>query len=118
MACLLGNKFSVIGLKEGSDSVMKERLEGLGLASRCASVRSIGVPIMECVVNRESTYIALTKEARLAIEEDGAEVICLGCAGLVGLDKPMQQELGVPVLDGVVCAVKMCEAVFDYRLAP
>ena len=116
MACLLGNKFSVIGLKKDSDTVMQERLRILGLASRCASVRTIGVSIIECVVNRESTYDALIKEARLAIEKDGAEVICLGCAGLAGLDKPMQKELGVPVLDGVVCAVKMCEAVFESGL--
>ena len=116
MACLLGNKFSIIGLKKDSDVVMQERLKSLGLISRCASVRTIGVSIMECVVNSESTYNALTREARLAIEEDGADVICLGCAGLASLDKPMQKELGVPVLDGVICAVKMCEAVFDYRL--
>ena len=114
MACLLGSKFSVIGLKKDSDTVMQERLKSLRLISRCASVRTIGVSIMECVVNRESTYAALTKEARIAVEEDAADVICLGCAGLAGLDKPMQQELGVPVLDGVVCAVKMCEAVFKY----
>jgi allantoin racemase len=116
MACLLGGKFSVIGLKKDSDRVMQERLKSLGLISRCASVRTIGVSVMECVVNRESTYAALTKEARIAIEEDAADVICLGCAGLAGLDKPMQQELGVPVLDGVVCAVKMCEAVIKYGL--
>ncbi|MFC1978408.1 aspartate/glutamate racemase family protein [Chloroflexota bacterium] len=116
MACLLGSQFSVIGLKKNSDTVMRERLESLGLISRCASVRTIGVSIMECVVNRKSTYTALMREARLAVAEDGAEVICLGCAGLAGLDKPMQKELGVSVLDGVVCAVKMCEAVFEYRL--
>ncbi len=28
----------------------------------------------------------------------------------------MEEELGVPVLDGVVCAVKMAEAAFDYNL--
>ena len=116
MACLVGDKFSVIGLKKDSDTVMQERLKRLGLVPRCASIRTIGVSILECVVNRESTYTALTREARKAIQEDGADVICLGCAGLAGLDKPMQKELGFPVLDGVVCAVKMCEAVFQYGL--
>jgi allantoin racemase len=116
MACLLGRKFSVIGMRKDSDTVMQERLKSLGLISRCASVRTIGVSIMECVVNRENTYAVLTKEARIAVEEDAADVICLGCAGLAGLDKPMQQELGIPVLDGVVCAVKMCEAVIKYGL--
>jgi len=35
---------------------------------------------------------------------------------MIGLDKPKEIELGVPVLDGVVCAVKMAEAAFDYNL--
>ena len=43
--------------------------------------------------------------ARAAIAEDRADVIVLGCAGLTGLDKRMQKELGVPVLDGVICAL-------------
>lgn len=116
MACLLGNKFSVIGLKKDSGPMMEERLQKLGLISRCASIRTIGVSILDCVVNRENTYAALTQEAGKAITEDGADVICLGCAGLAGFDKPMQEEVGVPVLDGVVCAIKMCEALFECRL--
>ena len=31
------------------------------------------------------------------------------------LDKKMQKALGVPVLDGVVCAVKMAEGLIDYQ---
>ena len=114
MACLLGDKFSIIGMKKDSDSVMKDRLTSLGLMSRCASIRTIGVSILQCVLDREKTYNALLIEARKAIDEDRADVICLGCAGLAGLDKPMQKKLGVPVLDGVVCAVKMCETVSEY----
>lgn len=38
------------------------------------------------------------------------EVICLGCAGMAGLDKRLEAELGVPVLDGVVSALKLMQA--------
>jgi len=58
----------------------------------------------------------LSEAAKDAIKNDGAEVICLGCAGMTGLDKPMSEKLGVPVLDGVVCAVKLAEMLFDYGL--
>ena len=33
-----------------------------------------------------------------------------------GMDKSMEKILGVPVLDGVVCAVKMAEALIDYEV--
>ena len=47
--------------------------------------------------------------ARAAVAEDGAEAICLGCAGMGPLDKAVEAEIGIPVLDGVACAVKMLE---------
>ncbi|MBW1996451.1 MAG: hypothetical protein JRJ29_00660 [Deltaproteobacteria bacterium] len=65
---------------------------------------------------RDHTFTSLVTEGKNAVAEDGAEVICLGCAGLAGMDKAMEKEIGVPVLDGVVCAVKMCEAAFQYGL--
>ena len=46
-----------------------------------------------------------------AIEEDGAEAICLGCAGMVTFTEELQKELGVPVFDGVTAAVKMAEGI-------
>ena len=57
---------------------------------------------------------AIEREALAAVKEDGAEVICLGCAGMSGLDKELQQKLGVPVLDGVVCALKLLELFYQY----
>ena len=54
--------------------------------------------------------------SRAAIAEDGAEAICLGCAGMGPLDKSVQAELGVPVLDGTACAVKLVEGIVDYGL--
>ena len=43
--------------------------------------------------------------AWFALKEDMAEVIVLGCAGMAGLDRHLEEKLGVPVLDGVVCAL-------------
>ena len=59
---------------------------------------------------------ALVHEGRQAIDQDGAEVICLGCAGMGSLDKHLEAELGVPVLDSVVSAVKLAELLVDCRL--
>ena len=50
----------------------------------------------------EASYAAACRQA---VEQDGAEVIVLGCAGLSGLDKKLEQMMGIPVLDGVKCAL-------------
>ena len=55
--------------------------------------------------------------ARLAIEEDQAEVIVLGCAGMTGMDKKLEKELGVPVLDGVVCALMILSGLIKYGVS-
>lgn len=116
MACLLGGKFSVIGLHHDSRTLIRDKVAGLGLTPRCASIRTLGVSILEGVADMDRTFTSLVREAKKAVVEDGADVICLGCAGLAGLDKPMEREIGVPVLDPVVCAVKMCETLFQYGL--
>ena len=38
----------------------------------------------------------------------------LGSAGMTGMDREIQQELGIPVLDGVACALKFLEGMVDY----
>jgi allantoin racemase len=48
-------------------------------------------------------------EGRQAIEQDGAEVIILGCTAEYGFHETMQAELGVPVIDAVLAPFKFAE---------
>jgi allantoin racemase len=57
------------------------------------------------------------RAGRAAVDEDGAEVVVLGCAGLAGLDKRLGKRLGVPVLDGVACALIMASGMARYGVA-
>jgi allantoin racemase len=59
---------------------------------------------------------AIVAEARKAVEMDHAEVICLGCAGMAGLEEAITTELGVPVVDGVGAAVRLAEAIVGLGL--
>ena len=45
-----------------------------------------------------------------AIGDDRAEAIVLGCAGMADLAADACREHGLPVLDGVACAVRLCES--------
>ncbi len=51
-----------------------------------------------------------------AIEDDAAEAIVLGCAGLTDLVGPLTDALGVPVIDGVLAAVTMAEGLLAQGL--
>ena len=117
LGCLLGHRFSVVTTSPRWKPMLEDAVRAFGLESRCASVRSSGLAVLDLdALPREQVVRALVHEGREAIDQDGAEVICLGCAGMGGLDKHLEAELGVPVLDSVVSAVKLAELLVDCGL--
>lgn len=64
----------------------------------------------------EDEKASYLEAGRLALEKDGAEVLVLGCAGLTGLDESLMEELGVPVLDGVKCALMIATGLVKMHL--
>ena len=59
---------------------------------------------------------AIVEQARRAVLDDHAEVICLGCAGMAGLEEAIKATVGVPVIDGVAAAVRLAEALVGLGL--
>jgi Asp/Glu/hydantoin racemase len=55
-------------------------------------------------------------EGRRALQEDGAEAVVLGCAGLTDVVAPLHDALGVPVIEGVAAAVTMVEGLLAQGL--
>ena len=51
----------------------------------------------------------LSAEIARALEDDHAEAIVLGCAGMADLAASLSAEFGVPVIDGVAAAVVLAE---------
>lgn len=110
LACILGHKFSVVTTNKEWEPLLWDAVRHYGLAERCASVRSTGMAVLELeTADSATTDRKIIEAARLALEEDGAEVICLGCAGMAGLDEKVSAALNVPVVDGVVAALKLLE---------
>jgi allantoin racemase len=117
MACMLGHRFSIVTTGESWLPLLWDAVRRYGLESRCASVRTTHLSVLD---QEEASPADVTQlildESRRALDEDGAEVICLGCASMTGMDKELEEVLGVPVLDGVICALKLLEAFAGYGL--
>jgi len=60
---------------------------------------------------------AIAREATRAVEDDHAEVVCLGCGGMAGLMERVVERAGVPVVDGVAAAVTIAESLVRMRLS-
>lgn len=116
LACLLGQRYSIVTTLDRAVPLIEESLRSAGLLDRCASIRATGLGVLELANDESLTRRRLAREARHAIAQDGAEVVCLGCGGMAGLDKELERELGVPVIDGIAAAVKLLEACHEYGL--
>ena len=109
MATLIAHKFSVVTTLPRSIAPIERNLEKYGLASRCARVRADNVPVLALEDPESDACRTVEDEIRRALEEDGAEAIVLGCAGMTDLARDLERQAGAPVLDGVACAVGLAE---------
>lgn len=116
MACLVAHRFSIVSVIHRIKPFLEDMVRMSGLEDRCASVRTTDLAVLDIEKDFDKARAILVAESRRAMDEDGAEAICLGCAGMGPLDKAMQAELGIPVLDGTGCAVKMAEACHGYGI--
>ncbi|CAO3610701.1 unnamed protein product [Cunninghamella echinulata] len=103
----LGHQFSIITdsthwkplLEEGVSSI-------LGNMEKCASVRSSGMTALDTVsLSKDIIEQKIVKQSELAIQEDGAEIILLGCAGLSFIQGIIEKKLNIPVVDAVQTGV-------------
>ena len=117
IACLLGHKYSVVTTLDRTVPLIEDRLTLAGLNTRCASVRSSGLSVLQLEEDPDVAVKAIIAEAEQAVREDKAEVICLGCGGMAGLDEAVRQATGVPVVDGVTAAVKLAEGLVGLGLS-
>ena len=110
VASLLAARFSVVTTLGRSVSPIDHNLVKYGLASRCARVRAAEVAVLDLEDPASDAYAHISNEIRMALIEDRAEAIVLGCAGMTDLAARLSNEHGVPVIDGVGAAVKLIES--------
>ena len=102
-------------------AAIRRELRVSGLINRVVSIRCVDVSSADgiAVVSErdlgEETKL-LIKQGKKAIEEDGADVLILGCAGMIGVAEAIQKELGVPVVDATLVALKIAETFISMEL--
>ncbi|WP_337267033.1 aspartate/glutamate racemase family protein [Oryzifoliimicrobium ureilyticus] len=114
-AGFLAQRFTVVTTLERSRILLENLVRRYGMGAR-AKVRASDIPVLELDDPAGGALPRLKAEIEKALDQDGAEAIVLGCAGMTDLARALQTEYGVPVIDGVVAAVKQAEALVSMGL--
>ncbi|AMJ63901.1 Asp/Glu racemase [Bosea sp. PAMC 26642] len=100
------DRFGVIAIKSRSIPRHLRYLRQIGLMDRLAGERALEMSVAESAAgeNTLDRMIAIGKELK---EQDGAGVVIMGCAGMARHRAPLEQALGIPVIDPTQAAVAM-----------
>jgi len=113
VAATLGYKFTILTPGEKRIPAKYNDTWRNKLPYNLASVRPLGMTVTETEAKPEQAQQRILEVARQAVEDDGADVILLGCAGMVGYAEKAAKELNVVVLDPTSTALKYTEALVD-----
>lgn len=119
-AAALGQRFSVTTALINTVPLIENLALQYGLDRKLASVRSVDIPVLQ-LGDRERLVTALHQEMIAALREDHAHVLVLGCTGMRGVAKELQERLKlegyeVPVVDPMAAALKFSEALVSMGL--
>jgi len=115
IAMTLGQRFSIIVGRTKWIPLMRENVIKYGFQDHLASFQAIGMGVLDLQIDPEETKRRIVQAAEKAIEEDGAEVIILGCTHQFGFYQELQDALGVPVIDAALAALNYAEFLVDLR---
>lgn len=101
-----GRRFGVISILESSLARHLSYIRELGIEARLAGDLPLGLGVLELQDRTVALDRMTTVGARLR-DEHGADVIVMGCAGMAALRNPLEDKLGIPVIEPVQAAVSM-----------
>ncbi len=112
LAKVIGRRFAIITVGKGDViKLIERRINFLGFKDFVVKIDGIPLGVLDIDVDKGRTLREILRVGNEVIKTYQADVIILGCTGLAGFSFKAQEELGVPVIDPALAALKVAEAV-------
>ena len=105
-ALTLGHKFGVIAILRKSIARHLRYVAALGVADRMAGEVPVGLGVTE-LADEAKTFSRMVAAGEKLRDDHGADVVVMGCAGMARYRKPLQDAIGLPVVEPTQAAVAM-----------
>ncbi|MCP5083964.1 MAG: Asp/Glu racemase [Alphaproteobacteria bacterium] len=99
-----GDRFGVIAIAQKSIQRHLRYLRQMGVSGRLAAERAANLTVAQTATG-EGTFARLVEVGTELRDQDGADTIVLGCAGMAAHRAGLEAQLEVPVIDPVQAAV-------------
>jgi allantoin racemase len=108
-ALTLGHRFGVIAILQKSIPRHLRYVGAMGVTDRFAGELPVGIPVVE-LSDEKKTFGRMAEVGKALREQHGADVVVMGCAGMARYRKPLQDAIGIPVVEPTQAAVGMAIA--------
>ena len=109
IAVTLGDRFSILVGRHKWIPEMRQNVVEYGYGDRLASFRVLDMSVDDFQAEPEISHQRILKEAKFAVEEDGADTVILGCTMEYGFYRTVQERVGVPVIDAMTAPIRFAE---------
>ena len=116
IATMVAGNFTVITTLSRSIRPLTHNLKKYGLFENCVKVTAIEAPVLDLENISRENLDKLNKGIQDTIENDNAESIILGCAGMADLAKSLETKHQLPVIEGVSSAVVLAESLVNLKI--
>ncbi|MEA2662611.1 MAG: allantoin racemase [Chloroflexota bacterium] len=119
LATTLGHRFSIVTVTASIVPALRRLVWDAGALDALASVRYIETSVIGLNEDHGAALERMLVQGRAAVEQDGADVLVLGCMSMGFLDvaEQMTAELGVPVVNPAKAGLKIAEATLALGLS-
>ena len=93
-----GSRFGVVSILKQSIPRHASQIRELGFDSRCAGDRAIGLGVTE-LLDPVLAFDRMRLVAELLRDEDGADVLILGCSGMASNRDQLEEAVDLPVIE-------------------
>ena len=115
-ALTLGQRFGVIAILPNSIPRHMRAFGAMGVHGRLAGDRALGLTVADLADERLSLEAMITTGCKLR-DEDGADVLIMGCAGMARYREALETATGLPVVEPCQAAVSMALGQIALNLA-
>jgi len=99
LVSFLAARFGILAASQKSLHDFRINLHKYGLSERFTGFRTLDIAVEDLTTDANFTERRMCEEIELAIKQDKAEAIILGCTKQLGHYRQLQERFGVPIID-------------------